>query len=281
MAFIEGAARVAETASAPGTSAFTLAGAVTDYRAFSTVMANLDTCPYAAVCAGVGWEKGLGTWNTGGTLSRTTILESSNAGAAVNFSGTTTIFLGYPGLDQLLAYMPLNTGRATVASAATTAPIWAATGNQIDYTGTTTATGFPAAPRAGAERTLVCAAACAFTAGANMLIAGVTSGSTVTMAANDVVKVRAITTTQFHLSIERYSGQPVVGYYVGTSAPSNPYIGQQWWESTNGKGFVYYSNNGSPVWVEEVDAPYFPLVFDGGSATTFNATHQIDCGAAS
>lgn len=105
----------------------------------------------------------------------------------------------------------INTGRATVASAATTADIWGAAGNQIDWTGTTTCTGFPAAPRAGASRTLICAAAAPFTAGANMLIDGVTSGNTVTCAANDIMIVRAVTTTQFRLSRVRYDGNSQLG----------------------------------------------------------------------
>ncbi len=93
-----------------------------------------------------------------------------------------------------------NTARATVASHATTADIWAAAGNQIDWTGTATTTAFPNAPQAGAERTLICAAACSFTASANMLIDGVVSAATVTCEANDKIIVMAITTTQFMLS---------------------------------------------------------------------------------
>ncbi len=105
----------------------------------------------------------------------------------------------------------INTARATVASAATTADIWGAAGNQIDWTGTVTCTGFPAAPQAGAERVLICAAAAPFTAGANMLIDGVASGGTVTCAVNDQVIVRAVSTTQFKLSRVRYDGAAGLG----------------------------------------------------------------------
>jgi hypothetical protein len=99
-----------------------------------------------------------------------------------------------------------NTARATVASHATTADIWGAAGNQIDWTGTATTTIFPDAPQGGSERTLICAAACSFTAGANMLIDGVASAATVTCAANDKIIVRAITTTQFMLSRVKADG---------------------------------------------------------------------------
>ena len=100
----------------------------------------------------------------------------------------------------------LNFARATVASHATTADIWGALGNQINWTGTATTTIFPNAPQAGSSRTLICADACSFTAGANMLIDGVNSGDTVTCAANDQMLVQAVSTTQFKLSRTKYDG---------------------------------------------------------------------------
>ncbi len=108
-----------------------------------------------------------------------------------------------------LENIPLNLAKTTVASA-TTPDIWTG-GNVIDYTGTTTATGFAAAPQAGASRTLVLAAAASFTAGANMLIDGVASGSTWTGAAGDRVEVLAITTTQFRLGQKKADGTAVAG----------------------------------------------------------------------
>ena len=103
---------------------------------------------------------------------------------------------------------PVNFARVTVASAATTADIWTPFGNQIDWTGTTTCTSFPAAPQAGAERVLICAGAAPFTAGANMLISGYASGKTLTCAANDIVIVMAVTTTQFKLIHYPYLAPP-------------------------------------------------------------------------
>ena len=111
----------------------------------------------------------------------------------------------FTGVQTIAATGAQNLPRVTVASHATTADIWTA-GHQIDWTGTATTTAFPAAPQAGAERVLVCAAACSFTAGANMLIDGVASAATVTCAANDTVTVRAVTTTQFKLSRVKYDG---------------------------------------------------------------------------
>lgn len=99
-----------------------------------------------------------------------------------------------------------NEVKTTVASAATPDIFAVTVGNLVDYTGTTTCTGFAAAPLAAARRTLLCAGAAPFTAGANMLINGVASGVTYTCAAGDQVDAVAITTTQFRLTIRRADG---------------------------------------------------------------------------
>jgi len=95
--------RVLETTTTAGGGAITLAGAVTGYQAFSDVCADADTVFYAIEAvdgSGVptgSWEVGLGTWATGGTLSRTSVLASSNGGAAVTFgAGTKNVFLTDP-----------------------------------------------------------------------------------------------------------------------------------------------------------------------------------------
>jgi len=86
--------RIRETTTTTGTGAITLAGAVTGFRAFSSVMSAADTCYYAIVHqTAAEWETGLGTY-AAGTLTRTTVLASSNAGAAVAFSaGTKDVLL--------------------------------------------------------------------------------------------------------------------------------------------------------------------------------------------
>lgn len=87
--------RVLETTTTTGVGPLTMAGAVTAHRTFGSVCANGDTAFYgaegvdAAGAATGEWETGLGTWGTGGILTRTTVLASSNAGAAVNFSAGT------------------------------------------------------------------------------------------------------------------------------------------------------------------------------------------------
>lgn len=94
--------RVKETTATTGTGALTLAGAAAGFRALSAVMANGDTTFYSIQHqSSAEWEVGLGTWGTGGILTRTTVIASSNAGAAVNFSaGTKDVFITSPAVTQ-------------------------------------------------------------------------------------------------------------------------------------------------------------------------------------
>ena len=88
--------RVQETSTTTGTGTFTLAGAVSGFQSFSAIGDGNTT--YYAVVGGTEWEVGIGTYTAlGTTLSRDTILESSNGGSAVNFSaGTKNVFVTYP-----------------------------------------------------------------------------------------------------------------------------------------------------------------------------------------
>lgn len=83
--------------SAPGTGAFTPASAVASFLSLAGVSTS-DGAPYMAKAVDANgvptgdWESGIGTWN-GTTLARSVILGSSNAGAAVNFTGTTFVMV--------------------------------------------------------------------------------------------------------------------------------------------------------------------------------------------
>ncbi len=86
---------IVETSTTTGTGAFTLAGAVTGFRTFASVCSVGDRAYYLIEAVdGSGnrtgeWETGFGTYSSAGVLTRTTVHESSNAGAAVNFSAGT------------------------------------------------------------------------------------------------------------------------------------------------------------------------------------------------
>jgi hypothetical protein len=94
--------RVQETTTTTGTGTVTLAGALTGYQSFSAI-GNGNTT-YYCITDGTNWETGIGTYTSSGTtLSRTTVLESSNAGSLVNFSaGTKNVFVTYPASQATL-----------------------------------------------------------------------------------------------------------------------------------------------------------------------------------
>lgn len=91
--------RVKETTTTTGTGNITLAGAVSQFQSFSSRYAVGAPFYYAIVGqSGTEWEVGVGTLSGATTLVRTTVLESSNADAAVNLSaGTKDIFTTIPG----------------------------------------------------------------------------------------------------------------------------------------------------------------------------------------
>lgn len=116
--------RVRETTTTTGTGAITPLGAVTNYQTFSSQMANADTTVYAIIHQTLAeWEVGLGTWNTGNTITRTTVVRSSNANAAVSFSaGTKDIFMTFnptvrqPGMTFASTISPAVSGGAQLGT---------------------------------------------------------------------------------------------------------------------------------------------------------------------
>ena len=91
--------RVKETTTTTGTGAISLGGAVANFQAFSAVLSDADTTYYAIIdVTNSDYEVGLGTYaSSGNTLARTTILESSNGGSAVDFgAGSKNVFIAYP-----------------------------------------------------------------------------------------------------------------------------------------------------------------------------------------
>ena len=90
--------RVRETTTTAGTGTVTLAGAVFGFQSFSAI-GNGNTTYYAIVGQTTNeWEVGIGTYTSSGTtLSRDSILASSNGGTIVTFSaGTKDVFVTYP-----------------------------------------------------------------------------------------------------------------------------------------------------------------------------------------
>lgn len=92
--------RVKETTTSTGTGTVNLAGAETGFETFVAGVGNTNTTYYAIVHQSAAeFEVGLGTVSDSSpdTLSRTTILSSSNSDSAVNFSaGTKDVFCTLP-----------------------------------------------------------------------------------------------------------------------------------------------------------------------------------------
>src|SRR5210317_198343 len=91
--------RVKETSTTTGTGTFDLAGAVSGFESFVTGIGNSNTTYYAIVNENGEFEVGLGTVTDAATdtLSRDTIISSSNSDSAVNFgAGTKNVFCTLP-----------------------------------------------------------------------------------------------------------------------------------------------------------------------------------------
>lgn len=88
--------RVKETTTTQGTGTVTLAGASSGYQSFAAIGDGNTT--YYTIAGGAEWEVGIGTYTASGTtLSRDTVLSSSNSGSLVNFSaGSKDVFVTYP-----------------------------------------------------------------------------------------------------------------------------------------------------------------------------------------
>lgn len=90
--------RVKETTTTTGTGTLTLTGAVAGYQSFDAIGNGSQTYYTIVDNENNAWEVGFGTFTASGrTLTRSAILSSSSAGAAVNFAaGTKDVFVTYP-----------------------------------------------------------------------------------------------------------------------------------------------------------------------------------------
>lgn len=120
--------RIWDVTSTNGSGAITLlAAAPNNYRLFGSVCSTGDTIYYAIAHQTANqWEVGLGTYNNSGpTLARTTILDSSNGGSVVSLSAGMKDVLGVWPAAKLGALAPIMTqvrssSSATVTASATT-----------------------------------------------------------------------------------------------------------------------------------------------------------------
>jgi len=124
--------RVRETTLTTGTGTVTLAGAYTGFQTFSAGIGSGNSTYYAIANVAAGqWEVGIGTYTSGAnTLSRTTVLASSNAGSLVNFTNTPNdVFVTQPA-ERALYVSSGGTGL--------TSGVAAFTANGVAYASSTT-----------------------------------------------------------------------------------------------------------------------------------------------
>jgi len=119
--------RVKETTTSTGTGTITLAGASTGYQSFA-VIGNGNTTYYTIAGQGTSeWEVGIGTYTSSGTtLSRDTVLASSNAGSLVTFSaGTKDVFVTQPSEVTVVSSNNSGTsGQVLTSNGTGVAPSW-------------------------------------------------------------------------------------------------------------------------------------------------------------
>jgi hypothetical protein len=114
--------RVKVTTTTTGTGTLTLgAAAVGGFQDFS-VIGDGNTTYYAITdSTNSAWEVGIGVYTSSGTtLSRDTVLESSNAGALVDFAaGSKDVFVTYPAERSVVGGMGYVENAATVTQSST------------------------------------------------------------------------------------------------------------------------------------------------------------------
>ena len=136
--------RVKETTATTGTGTVTLVGAVSGFQSFAAIGDGNQTYYVISDAATGDWEVGIGTYTASGTtLSRTTVLSSSNAGSLVPFAaGTKDVFVTYPAARSALgaANQSMVTNNTTIntsytlpsgQNAMSVGPITIASGNAI------------------------------------------------------------------------------------------------------------------------------------------------------
>jgi hypothetical protein len=220
--------RVQETTTTTGTGAVSLAGAVSNFRAFSSVLSDQDTTYYALVGSTV-WEIGLGTYNTSGnTLSRTTVYATSSGttspltlGAGtyniwIDAAATPMVFKDANGTIPSPTFSGTISGQPTVATTSSLAPQivtvdFGTTGNEYNIPTTATQTygsvATTAATGTGSVATLTFAAqTIAIPVGTTIVVAGVTP-----LGYNGTFVVTASTTTTVSYANSTTAAQSVAG----------------------------------------------------------------------
>ena len=185
----------------------------------------------------------------------------------------------------------INGAWASYTTPSATPDIWSAGSNMMFYANSTTVTGLPNAPQAGAERILVSTGEWKFTTSTFMVIEGVVAGTTVTMNNGAIIRVRAYNNggvaNQFSLSYD-LSGSLTPTYAGFSAAPTTADLRYSVHNgvvtlsipnvpATGSNATTFTMNNALPLCVRPVTkVSYAPLpVIDNGSAS-YTYTGRVD-----
>lgn len=185
--------RVQETTTTTGTGTVTLAGAVSGFQTFTAAIGNANTTYYTIVGQTTSeFEVGIGTYTTSGTtLSRDTILTSSNSNLAVNFSaGTKNVFVTYPASRSVYAngttltasnssILPVGSGGTGLTATPTNGQLDIGNGTGFTRAALTAGTGVSVTNASGSI-TLANTGVTSNVAGTGITVSGATGAVTVT-----------------------------------------------------------------------------------------------------
>lgn len=113
--------RVKVVTTSTGTGTITLGATAAGFQSFAAI-GDSNTTYYTIVDqTNNTWEVGIGTYTSSGTtLSRDTVLESSNSGSLVNFgAGTKDVFVTYPAERAVIGGMGYVENAATITQSST------------------------------------------------------------------------------------------------------------------------------------------------------------------
>lgn len=240
--------RVKETTTTTGTGTLTLAGAAAGFQSFTSGVATGSLVTFCTE-NGTDWEVAEGIFTASGTtLTRATILASSNSGAAVSWSaGTKNVFLTLAARDipvsSGIIYGQSGTGSCLAATCDRTADVTLATGTvtsgTIRYQSIQLPAGLPITYIAFCSGTTAAATPLNqwfVLADASLTVLCVTDDDTTTAWATSTVKKLAVTGGPF---VTTYTGLYYIGIMVKATtvptiqgSPSNLTVG---WRNTTPK----------------------------------------------
>lgn len=111
--------RARMTTATTGTGTITLGSAVAGHQSFAAAGVTNGTVVSYCIEDGADWEVGTGTYTSSGTTLSRTVLESSNADAALNLSGSAEVFITALAED-FEALQPLDSDLTAVAGLSST-----------------------------------------------------------------------------------------------------------------------------------------------------------------